>query len=524
MSPVYLRDLGFQRNQPEDREGLSRIRRPERGHLGHCSGWQNNEGDNINPAIHTPIQWRPQTRGLERHGSSSSAPPTPQGPIPMKHGQQEVQPGISLCRTWSKFSEDLSQRDRLQSPYGNHQRLESYQAVQTPGGNGTEDKGESSHYPSYRRIGNPDRAYSDSFRLTRSRTNQFSSGFTPFKHQQINDQESPLFTIPKVFQEKKRIQGGKQDLFHPKAERIRPHDPEGVGFGERSAQEPEVVLNHSRISSPSNRNITATHTEHNIVTCESNINSDILWLQMSQYSEQSEKQFEELEASHERIKKLTASMDKIIKNLQEGHSQLSKPSEETNKRLNLVFEEQHHSRRDRDCLDQDINKLFNSYHDMKPQPQGQVMENPYQPDDIKPDGMLMNKARSPSQYQDGDGMSYSEKESLKQFPEASSWPKFYGTGEYDHMELIYYIYGLFIDVPSIPDYWITARLNTAFKGHASIWYTEMKEIHGRRNWPWWKSQIIQKYCHNAVCQTSAKGTLAKKAIKPVERPINTGKL
>ncbi|MBW0587845.1 hypothetical protein O181_127560, partial [Austropuccinia psidii MF-1] len=61
------------------------------------------------------------------------------------------------------------------------------------------------------------------------------------------------------------------------------------------------------------------------------------------------------------------------------------------------------------------------------------------------------------------------------------------------MELIDYIYGLFIDVPSIADYWITARLNTAFKGHASIWYTEMKEIHGRRNWPWWKSQIIQEY-------------------------------
>ncbi|MBW0578663.1 hypothetical protein O181_118378 [Austropuccinia psidii MF-1] len=61
------------------------------------------------------------------------------------------------------------------------------------------------------------------------------------------------------------------------------------------------------------------------------------------------------------------------------------------------------------------------------------------------------------------------------------------------MELIDYIDGLFIDVPSIPDYWITARLNTAFKGHDSIWYTEMKEIHGRRNWPWWKSQIIQKY-------------------------------
>ncbi|MBW0491094.1 hypothetical protein O181_030809 [Austropuccinia psidii MF-1] len=107
--------------------------------------------------------------------------------------------------------------------------------------------------------------------------------------------------------------------------------------------------------------------------------------------------------------------------------------------------------------------------------------------------MLMNKARFPSQYQDGDNMCYSEKEALKQLPEASSCPKLTGTGKYDHMELIYFIDGLFIDVPSIPDYWFTARLNTAFKGHASIWYTEMKRIPGRRNWPWWKSQIIQKY-------------------------------
>ncbi|MBW0575593.1 hypothetical protein O181_115308 [Austropuccinia psidii MF-1] len=190
-------------------------------------------------------------------------------------------------------------------------------------------------------------------------------------------------------------------------------------------------------------------------------------------------------------------MEKIVRNLQEGHAQVSKASEETNKRLNLVFEEKNHSRRDRDCLDQHINKLFNVYHDLNPQPQGQVMENPYQPDDIKPDAKFMNKARSPSQYQDGDGMSYSEKEALKHLPEASSQPKFSGTGEYDHMELIDYIDGLFIDVPSIPDYCITARLNTSFKGHAGMWYKEMKEIHGRGNWPWWKSQIIQKYSNGA---------------------------
>ncbi|MBW0539655.1 hypothetical protein O181_079370 [Austropuccinia psidii MF-1] len=381
----------------------------------------------------------------------------------MEDGQQEVQPIISLGITCSKLPEDLSQRDRLQGPYGNHQRLESYQAVQIPRGKGKQDKGESSHYPSYRRTVNPDRACSDSFKLTRSRPNQLSSGFTPFRNQQVSDHESPFFTIPGSFQENKRIQGEKQDLFRSKEERVRPNDPKVVEFGERSAQEPEVVINHSRISNIFNRNITPTQIEHNAVSPESNLNSDALSLQMSQYAEQTQKQFSELEASHERMKVLIASMDKIVKTLQEGNAQLRKAAEETKKRLNIVFEEQDHSRRYRDFLDQDINKLFNVYHSMKPQPQGHFMDNPYHQDDIKSDAMLMNKARSPSQYQDGDDMTYSEKEGLKQLPEASSWPKLSGTGEYDHIQLIDYT-----------DYCITARLNTAFKGHASIWYTEIK--------------------------------------------------
>ncbi|MBW0470272.1 hypothetical protein O181_009987 [Austropuccinia psidii MF-1] len=83
----------------------------------------------------------------------------------------------------------MSQKDRLQRPYGNHQRLESHQAVQTPGGEGKQDKVESSHYPSYRRTSDPDRSYSDSFRLTRSRPSQLSSGFTPFRNQKISGQE-----------------------------------------------------------------------------------------------------------------------------------------------------------------------------------------------------------------------------------------------------------------------------------------------------------------------------------------------
>ncbi|MBW0470746.1 hypothetical protein O181_010461 [Austropuccinia psidii MF-1] len=220
----------------EDREGLSRARRPGGGHLGHSGGWKDIEGNHTHSAIHFPIQQKPQTREMEGYGSSSSAPPATQRSFSMENGQQEVQPSIPLGRAWSK--------------------LAPHQAVQTPGGEGNQDKGESSHYPSYRITAEPDSLYSDSFRLTRSRPNQLSSGLTPLRHQQISGQESPLFTIPGSFEEKTRIQGQKQDLFQPKAERVRPNDPEAVGLGERSTKEPEIVVNTSRISSPTNRNIT----------------------------------------------------------------------------------------------------------------------------------------------------------------------------------------------------------------------------------------------------------------------------
>ncbi|MBW0539883.1 hypothetical protein O181_079598 [Austropuccinia psidii MF-1] len=306
MSPVHLRNLGFQRNQPEDIEGLYRTRIPEEGTL-----------DTVvdEKTLREIIPTLPFTFQFNRNLKPEDC-----------KDMDQVPPGIPLGRTCSKFAKDLSQRDRLQRPYGNHQSLESHQAVQTPGGEGKQNKGESSHYPSYRRTADPDRAYSDSFRLTRKRPNQLSSGFTPFRNQQISGQESRFFTIPGSFQEKARIQGQKQDHLQPEEERVRPNDPEAFGFSERSAQEPEVVLNSSRISSPINRNIPPTQMEHNFVPPESNLNSNALWLQMSQYSEQTQKQFSELEASHERMKMLTASMERIAENLQEGHAQLSKAS------------------------------------------------------------------------------------------------------------------------------------------------------------------------------------------------------
>ncbi|MBW0500525.1 hypothetical protein O181_040240 [Austropuccinia psidii MF-1] len=99
----------------------------------------------------------------------------------MEHGQQEVQHNITLGRTWSKLPEDMSQIDILHRSYGNHQRIESQQEVQTTGGEGNQDKGKSSHYPSYRKTIEPDKAYSDSFRFTRSRPTQLSSGFQPLR-------------------------------------------------------------------------------------------------------------------------------------------------------------------------------------------------------------------------------------------------------------------------------------------------------------------------------------------------------
>ncbi|MBW0522758.1 hypothetical protein O181_062473 [Austropuccinia psidii MF-1] len=96
------------------------------------------------------------------------------------------------------------------------------------------------------------------------------------------------------FQEKTRIQGHKQEIFQPKAERVRPNDPEAVGLGERSTKEPEIVVNTSRISSPNNNKITPNQNEHSFVKPESNLNSDSLWLQMSQFAEKTQKQFSEL--------------------------------------------------------------------------------------------------------------------------------------------------------------------------------------------------------------------------------------
>ncbi|MBW0470972.1 hypothetical protein O181_010687 [Austropuccinia psidii MF-1] len=221
MSSIKLRNLGFPRNPPEDREGLSRNRRTRGGHLGHSVGWQQIEGTHTHYAICIPIQQKPETRGPEGYGSNSSAPPAPQRPLAMEHGQQEP--------------------------------------VQTPGGAKKQDKKESSHIQDIEEQ-LTQTVHTDSLRLTWSRPNQLSSIFTPFRNQQISDPKSPFFTIPGIFQEKTRIQGPKKDLFQLEAERVRTNYPETVGLVERSTQETEIVVHTSRIISQINRNNNPTQT------------------------------------------------------------------------------------------------------------------------------------------------------------------------------------------------------------------------------------------------------------------------
>ncbi|MBW0522116.1 hypothetical protein O181_061831 [Austropuccinia psidii MF-1] len=91
-----------------------------------------------------------------------------------------------------------------------------------------------------------------------------------------------------------RIQVQKQDIFKPKADRVRPNDPDAVGLGVRSTQKPEKVLNTCIISIPTNRNIIPTQTEHNVVTPDSNLNSDKLWIQIFQFAVQTQEQLDDI--------------------------------------------------------------------------------------------------------------------------------------------------------------------------------------------------------------------------------------
>ncbi|MBW0475733.1 hypothetical protein O181_015448 [Austropuccinia psidii MF-1] len=141
------RELGTQRNHPEEITGLFRSRGS--GFEKHGE-WKNTQEDYTSNLIQLPIQQTSQARGLDRHGLSTPAPPNPQRSVPMEHGKQEVQPGFTLQRTWGKLPEDMFQRNIFQKPDENHQRVESQKAFQALRRADNKDKGETIHNPGYR--------------------------------------------------------------------------------------------------------------------------------------------------------------------------------------------------------------------------------------------------------------------------------------------------------------------------------------------------------------------------------------
>ncbi|MBW0521651.1 hypothetical protein O181_061366 [Austropuccinia psidii MF-1] len=256
----------------------------------------------------------------------------------MENGRQGIKPRFPLQTTCRKYSEDFPQRDILQRTY-------------------------------YRREIEPEIGYSDPLRLMRTgNPTRLPSGFKPLRQQQISDQESAYFPIQDRIQERKRIIGQEQDFFQPEAERVRSYNPEIVGPVARSTKKQKTVVNTSiAASSPMIRNDISTQMKHNVVIPESTISSNTLCLQFSQFVEEIQKEIERLHESISRLQEVYTLQTKTIHTLQEDYTELYKASEDTNRRLNQVLEEQNRCKRDREYLDQDIDELFNYCQKMKPQ-------------------------------------------------------------------------------------------------------------------------------------------------------------
>ncbi|MBW0567431.1 hypothetical protein O181_107146 [Austropuccinia psidii MF-1] len=211
----------------------------------------------------------------------------------MGNGRLGIQTRSPLKRACRKYSEDLPKRDILQRTY---HRQEMEQEI----------------------------TYSDLFRLMRTgNPTRLPSGFTPLRHQQISDQESPYFPIQDRIQERKRIIGQEQDFFQPEAERVRSYDQEIVGPVTRSTKKQQTVVNtFNPASSPMIRNDISTQMKHNVMIPESTISSNTLSLQFSKFVEQTQKEFERLHESISRLQEVYTLQTKIIHTLQEDYTEL----------------------------------------------------------------------------------------------------------------------------------------------------------------------------------------------------------
>ncbi|MBW0504474.1 hypothetical protein O181_044189 [Austropuccinia psidii MF-1] len=252
MIPPHFNDFGFPRDYYLQREStISRNRDMERREvevLQIHKTWQNE------PSYTFQDGFQQQNASNALHRTVYCNQSNLQRTSPMQNCRQGIQLRVLLERTCRKYLENFPQRDILQRT--NHRRQIE-----------------------------PERSYSDCFRLTKSgQQTKLPSGFTKLMHQQTSGQESPYFPIAGNIQDRERIIGKEQDFFSPESERVRTYDPEIVGPAGRSTKKQQKVVNTSNeASSPKRRNNICTHIEHNVVTLESTISSNNLWLQFAQF-------------------------------------------------------------------------------------------------------------------------------------------------------------------------------------------------------------------------------------------------
>ncbi|MBW0588819.1 hypothetical protein O181_128534 [Austropuccinia psidii MF-1] len=84
----------------------------------------------------------------------------------------------------------------------------------------------------------------------------------------------------------------------------------------------------------------------------------------------------------------------------------------------------------------------------------------------------------------------------RDIPKLEGWPKLSGEGEYNHIEFIRTIDMLQEDF-HIPDEIIVGKLHSLFTRNGKKWYHKMRQDHGKHDWPWWKSEIINKWANNS---------------------------
>ncbi|MBW0467074.1 hypothetical protein O181_006789 [Austropuccinia psidii MF-1] len=169
MIPPHFIDFGFPRDYSLQRETTtsrnSGLERREVEVVQSHVTWQNEPSYTFQDGF----QQKTSRNGL--HRTVFSNPSNLQRASPMENGRQGIQTRAPLQRTCRKYSEDFCQKDILQRTY-------------------------------HIRAMEPEITYSYPFRLIRTgNPTRLPCGFTPLRHQQISDQESPYFPILGIIQE-----------------------------------------------------------------------------------------------------------------------------------------------------------------------------------------------------------------------------------------------------------------------------------------------------------------------------------